>query len=111
MQIRILFVESGDIMYILYIKKYRQLRRMTQQQLADKIGVTQQYIAMIEADNIIRSRSPRLSTLLNISIALNICPKDMLFYSCISCEIEKVCNKKDKVNYEDVANDNLEFYI
>jgi len=83
---------------------------MTQSQLAEKIGVSQQYIAMLEADNIVRNRSPRLSTLLDIAIALNICPKDILFHSCNYCEINN-CMKKNKVNYEDVAQEHFEFYI
>ena len=97
-------------MYILYIKKYRILRRMTQSQLAEKVCVTQQYIAMLEADNIVRNRSPKLSTLLDIAFALDICPKDIIYHSCTHCEI-KNCIKKNKVNYEDIAEENFNFYI
>jgi len=98
-------------MYILYIKKYRQLRRITQNELAELVGTSQQQISLLEADNIIRKRSPQLALLKSISLALKICPKDILFYSCMNCEIRESCSKKDKVNYEDVAEENLQYYI
>jgi len=107
----IILSKVGVIMCILYIKKFRHFRRMTQQELAEKVNVSQQYIAMIEADNIVRTRSPRIALLEQIAWALHICLIDLIYCSCKDCENNNICLKKDKVNYENIIDDNLEFYI
>ena len=52
------------------IKKYRKLRRLTQQQLADKCGLTMNYIAKIESDRM--QRGFTISVLGRIADALEI---------------------------------------
>lgn len=89
---------------------------MTQQQLAEKVGVSQQYIALLEIDNIVRTRSPKLSMLLSIAIALKVCPHDILFYECNECALNINCQKRDYLEEEndddyDFFRDNLTFYL
>lgn len=54
----------------LKINYYRKLRRMTQEELAEKIDRSTGYLASVEAPNIERSLS--LDTLLDIANALNV---------------------------------------
>lgn len=55
------------------IKKMRQFRKLTQKELANKLGKTQQFIGKLEKN----LNSPNFSTLLDIAVALEI-PLDML---------------------------------
>lgn len=64
-------------MFKLNIKKYRHIRKMTQEELALKCGLTQQYMSMLE-QGIIRHKSPTLRTIERISKALQVCPKDLI---------------------------------
>ena len=68
------------------LKKHRKLKGLTQQQLARKANITQQYIADLEKD--IRIKSPTLDTIASLSIALEICPYSLVEFNCI-----KYCNK------------------
>lgn len=57
-------------MYILKIKYYRKLNKLTQKQLADKVGLTQSYISKLESHR--RTVSPQLRTLEKICNLFNI---------------------------------------
>lgn len=83
-------------MYKLNIKKYRILKNMTQEELANKSGLTQSYIAKLEKDNIIRDKHPNLATLEKISDALEICLIDIIDKNCRECNIYDNCDRKDK---------------
>lgn len=52
------------------IKKYRELRKLTQQELADKVGVTMNYIAKIESKKL--QKSFTISVLGRIADALEV---------------------------------------
>ena len=71
--------ENNDYYYYVArvnIKKYRKLKGYTAQELADKTGLTHQFIRDLESLKI--TRRPRLDTLVNIANALNIDIKDLL---------------------------------
>ncbi len=50
------------------IRELRALREMTQQELADRVGVTRQTVFAIEQDN----NSPSLETAFKVAIALGV---------------------------------------
>lgn len=58
------------------ISHYRKLRGFTQEQLAEKIGVSKSYISKIEAENCNKSFS--LEILFEIADALEIDIKDLM---------------------------------
>ncbi len=58
------------------IAALRKMRGMSQEQLAEKSGVSRSHISSIEAPNIVRPFS--LEVLYNIADALNIEPGDLL---------------------------------
>lgn len=107
--------EENDFcnLYILHIKKFRILRGYTQEQLADIVGCSQAMIALLEADNSTRKKSPRLSLLIKISNALSICPSDIISYECDGCQQYRCCNKRQYVeeNNKDFFEDNLIYYL
>jgi transcriptional regulator with XRE-family HTH domain len=100
-------------MYTLYIKKFRHLRHLSQEELAFLSGISASYISRLESDNITRSRSPKLSVLLDISLALKICPRDILFYECINCVLSTECNKKQYLDEydDDFYENNVIYYL
>lgn len=57
---------------------YRKHAGMTQEQLAEKIGVSRSHLSAIEAPNIVRSFS--IEVLFNIAKALNIEPYRLLVF-------------------------------
>ena len=57
----------------LNIARYRKLRKLTQQQLADKVKINRSFLGHIEAPNMVVSFS--IHTLLDISRALEIEPE------------------------------------
>lgn len=61
------------------ISYYRKRRGLTQEQLAEKIGVSRQHMGAIEAPNMIRAVS--LDVLFNIASALEIEPYILLKFS------------------------------
>lgn len=83
-------------MYKLNIKKYRLLKNMTQEELANKSGLTQSYIAKLEKENVIRTKHPNIYTLEKISNALNICLIDIIDKNCDECNIYNDCDKIGK---------------
>lgn len=69
------------------IKKIRKLRKMTQLELANKVGVTQSTISKIEND--IRNEdtpSVRLALIEKIADTLKVCPLDLM-----TCERPILC--------------------
>ena len=65
------------------------LRKMPQEELAEKANISRSHLSSIEAPNIIRSFS--LEVLYNIADALNISPGELL-----SCSFPPSKNSKDK---------------
>lgn len=101
-------------MFVLYIKKYRELRKMSQQELGDLIGKTQQHISLLESDNIIRKRSVKLNDLELIAQALNVCCNDLIHYKCSNeCHRFNKCNKQHEHldENDDFFKQHLQFYI
>lgn len=70
--ILVISLQKKDIYLIIRhnIKKYRQLKNMTQSELADLSGYTHDYIRQIESEKIANTFS--VQTLYDISIALNV---------------------------------------
>lgn len=62
----------------LKIAYYRKLRGMTQEELAERVGLTPAYIGHLEAPNI--SKALSLDTLFDISVALEIAPQKLLTF-------------------------------
>ena len=56
------------------IKQYRHIERMSQETLADKIGVSDTYIRKLESGE----RTPSLETTLALAAALNTSPNQLL---------------------------------
>lgn len=75
------------------------------------VGVSQAMISLLEAENIIRKKSPRLVLLIKIAEALDVCYNDILHFHCencnkTSCKKRKYVEDNDKNFYED----NLFYY-
>lgn len=71
------FIELGyNIAY------YRKHRGLTQEQLAENLGISRQHLGAIEAPNILRPIS--LDLLFNIATVLNIEPSKLLIFRDIS---------------------------
>lgn len=62
----------------LKIAYYRKLRGLTQEELAEKVGLTPAYIGHLEAPNI--SKALSLDTLFDIAAALNVAPQKFLIF-------------------------------
>lgn len=67
------------------IKEFRKLNKITQQELAEKIGVTRSCISQYE----IGAREPDLTTLMKIAYALNVTPDDLLDYETFKRKMDK----------------------
>lgn len=66
-------ITKKDLKLAKTIKKYRKLEGLTQQELGDKVGVTQKYIQYLESAN----RTPSLKVLRKIAQSLNIKSSDL----------------------------------
>lgn len=97
-------------MYTLPIKKIRNQKHMTLEQLSEITGISVSQLSRLEADNLVRSRSTTLVTLEKIALGLSVCPKDLLYYDCETCQLKNNC-KKEKVDINDLMEENLQFYI
>lgn len=69
------------------------MKRMTQEELAFKIGKSQSFISQIEKHNSTRSKSLQLSTLIDIAQALDVCPNELIHFQCKDCWRRGTCNK------------------
>ena len=58
------------------ISKYRKEKGLTQEELANKVGISYSYITQIEAPNVIKKMS--LEVLLDLAEALDVDIKDLL---------------------------------
>lgn len=58
------------------VAEYRKKRKMTQEELANKVGISYSYLTQIEAPNVVKKMS--LEVLLDIANILNIDIKDLL---------------------------------
>ena len=56
------------------IRQYRHLEKLSQEELADRVGVSDTYIRKLEAGE----RSPSLETILALSVALKTTPDHLL---------------------------------
>lgn len=74
-------------MFILKIKKVREMRRLTQDELSKKSGVDQSYISRLEKEE--RHRSPTLHIIEQLAEILEICPKKLLECNCKYCKNER----------------------
>lgn len=72
-------------MFNINIKTIRLEKRITQEELALRSGVSQGYIAYLERENISRDKSPRLETIEKIAKGLGICPLKLLSCGCKHC--------------------------
>ena len=62
----------------LKIAYYRKLRGLTQEELAEQVGLTPAYIGHLEAPNITKALS--LDTLFDIATALDVAPQKFLAF-------------------------------
>lgn len=62
----------------LKIAYYRKLRGLTQEELAEQVGLTPAYIGHLEAPNI--SKALSLDTLFDIAAALDVAPQKFLTF-------------------------------
>ena len=79
----------------LNLKHYRKIRNMSQQKLAKKSKLSQQYISLLESIN--RQESPTLTSILKLSQALKICPYALLQYEC-----DKYCKNHNNCKLQQV---------
>lgn len=98
-------------MYVLAIKKFRHMRNMTLEELSEKTGISVSHLSRLEADNVVRSRTTTLLTLEKIALAMEICPKSILYYDCLLCSLNDICARSNKVHYEDILEETLNFYL
>lgn len=73
-------------MFKLKIREIRLKKRITQEELSYRSGVSQGYISYLERDNIARDKSPRLETIERIAKGLEICPLKLLSCECKHCK-------------------------
>lgn len=66
-------------MFVLKIRKYRELKHISQAKLAELSGLSQPYICQLE-NNYISDKSPTLKTIEKIGQALSINPKLLIEY-------------------------------
>lgn len=71
--------------YKLKIKKYRELKKLTQRELALKIEMSQSFLSEIECEKY----DVKLSLLYRIAEGLNVCVKDLLVCNCKKCSKKK----------------------
>lgn len=67
-------ITKKDLKLAKTIKKYRKQADLTQQELADKVGITQKYVQYLES----AKRNPSLKLLRKLSEKLNISTSDLL---------------------------------
>lgn len=73
-------------MFKLKIRDIRLKKRITQEELSYKSGVSQGYISYLERDNIIRDKSPTLEIIEQLAKGLEVCPCSLLGCPCMSNE-------------------------
>lgn len=76
-------------MFKLKIREIRLKKRITQEELSYRSGVSQGYISYLERDNIARDKSPTLEIIEKIAKGLNVCPLILLGCNCLNCKKQK----------------------
>lgn len=71
-------------MFKLKIREHREVKGISQKELAEQIGMTQAYISELESNS--RDKSPTLHTIEKIAEALEVCPLDLLECHCKYCD-------------------------
>ena len=72
----------------LNIKQIRRRRRMTQRELANKVGISQSYLSLIE-NGVYTNKKPTLNLIEDVAQALEVCPISLIGYNCDRCNINK----------------------
>jgi len=67
-------MEPTQRRFVMRLKKVRAQRRLSQEELADKAGVSRQYLSRLE----IGRHDPSLSTLVKLAKALRVKPGELL---------------------------------
>lgn len=72
-------------MFKLKIKEYRLAKNISQKELANRCGISQSYVSMLEKGGF-REKSPTLEVVENLSNGLGVCVKDILIFECDLCK-------------------------
>jgi DNA-binding XRE family transcriptional regulator len=99
--------------YEILFKHFRNFRHMTQEELAFLVKIAPSYLSMFEQNNTTRTRSPKLNLIRDVAFALNVCPNDIIYFPCKTCEMKDSCVRKKQVidddhNFENIINYYLE---
>lgn len=99
-------------MYHLLIKRHRHRKRITQQELAEKAGISKSYLSHLEKEGVSRDRTPTLQALEAVCTVLQICPRHVGFFPCIECPYSLTCKLKDKDMrpVKEIADEILSYY-
>ena len=88
------------------------MRRMSQEELAYRIGKSQSYIAQVEKDNSVRTKSPRLLALILIARALDVCANDLIRSKCTECHRFDKCKRREYLEEDDIYfKEHFDYYI
>jgi transcriptional regulator with XRE-family HTH domain len=99
-------------LFTLYIKRFREAKKMTQSELGFKIGKSQGFISQIEADNISRKKSILLIDIIAIADALDVCCNDLIRFKCVDCRRFSKCTRHENLQQDDeYFKCHLEYYI
>lgn len=72
----------------LNIRRIRRIRRTTQKELCQKVGISQSYLSQIE-NGTYTNKKPTLNLIEDIAKALEVCPISLIGYNCDRCNINK----------------------
>lgn len=97
-------------MFDLQIKKYRNLRHLSQEQLGLLCDLSPSYISRLEAGTL-RDRSPTLNTILNVAYSLAVCPLDLISFDCNQCKLKDNCKKREKDYSSTCSMQDIEYYL
>lgn len=81
--------------YTLFIKKYRERKKLTQRELAALAKIKQSYISQLE-NNHPHAKSPTLRVMFKIAKALDVCPHLLVRYNW-DCKEDCLDNCKKKI--------------
>lgn len=100
-------------MYYILAKKFRKKKRMTQDEVAEKSGISKSYLSHLEKEGADRDRTPTLQALESLCQTLSVCPRHIGFYPCIECPQNTTCKLKDKDMrpVEVIADEILSYYV
>lgn len=86
----ITFKDIFGVVYIFTIrlKELRKAKKMTQDELAKRTGLSQTYISFLEKEGFSRDKSPTLQTIEILAKGLGVCGMSLLEYNCELCSIK-----------------------